>query len=85
MKSIKLLLIALLLAVAGGDAFAQKIEQVTGIPKNETKAEKKAREKKLKALADSIAFIDAQKGVIEIKNKCSNSRQNDAWQFRQNV
>ena len=34
MKSIKLLLIALLLAVAGGDAFAQKIEQVTGIPKN---------------------------------------------------
>ena len=65
MKSIKLLLIALLLAVAGGDAFAQKIEQVTGIPKNETKAEKKAREKKLKALADSIAFIDAQKGVAE--------------------
>ena len=56
MKSIRLLLIALLLAVTGGDAIAQKIEQVTGIPKNETKAEKKAREKKLKVLADSMAF-----------------------------
>ena len=65
MKSIRLLLIALLLAVTGGDAIAQKIEQVTGIPKNETKAEKKAREKKLKALADSMAFIDDQKGVAE--------------------
>ncbi|MGN1245656.1 MAG: DUF4251 domain-containing protein [Muribaculaceae bacterium] len=58
-------MIALLLAIAGGDAVAQKIEQVTGVPKNETKAERKAREKKLQQLADSIAFVDAQNGVAE--------------------
>lgn len=65
MKRIKLMIVALLLAVAGGDALAQTIEQVSGVPQNETKAERKAREKKLKALADSVAFVDAQAGVAE--------------------
>ena len=65
MKRIRVLIISMLLAIACGDAFAQTIEQVTGIPKNETKAERKAREKKLKALADSVAFIDAQSGVAD--------------------
>ena len=63
MKRIRVLIIAMLLAIACGDAFAQTIEQVTGIPKNETKAERKAREKKLKALVIIDAITSPKKKV----------------------
>ena len=63
MKNLRLILIACLLAFASNEAMSQTIEQVRGIPANETKAEKKARAKKLKALADSVAHIDAVEGL----------------------
>lgn len=44
-------------------AQAQTIEQVTNVPKNETKAEKKAREKKMQAIADSVAFVEANNAI----------------------
>ena len=65
MKHIRIFVMAMLLSLACGEAVAQQIEQVTGVPKNETKAERNAREKKLRALADSVAFIDAQMGVAD--------------------
>ncbi len=42
---------------------AQEMRQVTGIPKNETKAERKAREKKIEELRDSIAFVEAKMAI----------------------
>ena len=44
-------------------AAAQELQQVTGIPENETKEERKAREKKLEELRDSIAFVEAKMAI----------------------
>lgn len=44
-------------------ASAQTVEQVNNVPKNETKAEKKAREKKMQAIADSVAFVEANNAI----------------------
>lgn len=46
-------------------ATAQTIKQVGGVPENETKAERKAREKRLQVLADSISFIEAKTAIDE--------------------
>lgn len=55
--------ILVILAIAAFSAQAipaQELKQITGIPENETKEERKAREKRLEALRDSIAFVEAQ-------------------------
>lgn len=55
--------ILVILAIAAFSAHAlpaQELKQITGIPENETKEERKAREKRLEALRDSIAFVEAQ-------------------------
>lgn len=62
MKKILILILAIV-GLADTGVFAQTIEQVTGVPENETKAERKAREKRLKALADSVAFVEANNAI----------------------
>ncbi len=42
---------------------AQELEQITNIPENETKEERKAREKRLEELRDSIAFVEADMAI----------------------
>ena len=56
-------LILLCLGLTGSVGLAQTLEQVTGVPQHETKAEKKAREKRLQAIADSLAFVDASNAI----------------------
>ena len=57
--------ILLLLCIGFTDvsAVAQTIEQVSGVPQNETKAGRKAREKRLQALADSISYVEASNAI----------------------
>ena len=62
-KIMRLLVGALLAMAIILPAAAQELQQVTGIPENETKEERKAREKKLEELRDSIAFVEAKMAI----------------------
>ena len=50
MKTIKLIIAILVISVCSQNVYSQTIKQVRGVPQNETKAERKAREKRLKAI-----------------------------------
>ena len=63
MKTIKLIIAILVISVCSQNVYSQTIKQVRGVPQNETKAERKAREKRLKAMADSVAFIEASNAL----------------------
>ena len=61
MKNLMRIFAVMLVATFMAQALpAQELEQITGIPENETKEERKAREKRLEAMRDSIAFVEAQ-------------------------
>ena len=62
-KIMRILIGALLAMAIILPAAAQELQQVTGIPENETKEERKAREKKLEELRDSIAFVEAKMAI----------------------
>lgn len=62
-KIMRILVGALLAMAIILPAAAQELQQVTGIPENETKEERKAREKKLEELRDSIAFVEAKMAI----------------------
>lgn len=62
-KIMRILFGALLAMAIILPAAAQELQQVTGIPENETKEERKAREKKLEELRDSIAFVEAKMAI----------------------
>lgn len=62
-KIMRILVGALLAMAIILPAAAQELQQVTGIPENETKEERKAREKKLEELRDSIAFAEAKMAI----------------------
>lgn len=62
MKKILFFILACL-CFTGIDTVAQTLEQVSNVPQKETKAERKAREKKLQAIADSVAFIEANNAI----------------------
>ena len=61
MKNLMRIFAVMLVATFMAQALpAQELEQISGIPENETKEERKAREKRLEALRDSIAFVEAR-------------------------
>lgn len=62
-KIMRILVGALLAMAIILPAAAQELQQVTGIPENETKEERKVREKKLEELRDSIAFVEAKMAI----------------------
>ena len=62
-RTMRILIFALFALAITLPVAAQEMRQVTGIPKNETKAERKAREKKIEELRDSIAFVEAKMAI----------------------
>ena len=64
MKNMMRLLVMMLLAAITVPMLpAQELKQIIGIPENETKEERKAREKRLAELRDSIAFVEANMAI----------------------
>lgn len=61
-QKIRFLILACVLIGMCGTLAAQEIRQVN-VPQNETKEEKKAREKRLEELRDSVAYLEAKMAV----------------------
>lgn len=59
-QTMRILAMLAIIAISAHTLPAQELRQITGIPENETKEERKAREKRLEAMRDSIAFVEAQ-------------------------
>lgn len=62
-QTMRILAMLAIIAISAHTLPAQELRQITGIPENETKEERKAREKRLEALRDSIAFVEAQRAL----------------------